>query len=517
MREDTTQLMMGLVEEGTTEARHSLGQPGEVGSTSRVPLENPPPTPRTPSTLGFLPNNVRRRLSSPGPSRFLSPLTVPQRRLGGELGVQYGLARGREEQQGEVGQKTNTRKHIVLWCPRLRKIDGALCIEGHLLDENMVISEQPVYSTRVMVAKASHIRVHGRTGTEYILEGKVVAKETSFPDIFHSTSNTPVLLLNKFERGFPDNWTELRNNWNVYARRQEEVPALIPELEQATEGHVDKSTPYNEAASGERHRRVNRRESGLHQAQLAAILERREHAKSSKVTERKKTERSSQGFRAASKRRRSPSVPTRKSPRLEKQVEGDGNSEKEGHQMILHGADSAERGRKLKKVAAEVVVNDQQSSLQCTKCQFKTQSKYNFERHMVSKNHKNKVALEVVVPSKATSDTQSKAEAGEEVEKTAGGQVDGLQHSSTGAKGKGAGETGSKEDTESVRTTNSSTGATVSQEVIASGALPKESNCSVTMSQEENALGGVPTFNRLKNRRASATEARARCASMLKE
>ena len=111
--------------------------------------------------------------------------------------MQYGLARGREEQQGEVGQKTNTRKHIVLWCPRLRKIDGALCIEGHLLDENMVISEQPVYSTRVMVAKGSHIRVHGRSGTEYILEGKVVAKETSFPDIFYSTSNTPVLLLNK--------------------------------------------------------------------------------------------------------------------------------------------------------------------------------------------------------------------------------------------------------------------------------------------------------------------------------
>jgi len=185
--------------------------------------------------------------------------------------------------------------------------------------------------------------------------------------------------------------------------------------------------------------------------------------------------------------------------------------------MILHGADSAERGRKLKKVAAEVVVNDQQSSLQCTKCQFKTQSKYNFERHMVSKNHKNRVALEVIGPSEATSGTQSKAKAGEEVEKTVGGQVDGLQHSSTGAKSKGAGETGSKEDTESVRTTNSSTGATVSQEVIASGALPKESNCSVTMSQEENALGGVPTFNRLKNRRASATEARARCASMLKE
>ena len=66
-----------------------------------------------------------------------------------------------------------------------------------MLDENMYISEQTSYSTRVMIAKGSHLRVHGRSGTEYILEGKVVAKETSFPDIFHSISNTPLALLNK--------------------------------------------------------------------------------------------------------------------------------------------------------------------------------------------------------------------------------------------------------------------------------------------------------------------------------
>jgi len=382
----------------------------------------------------------------------------------------------------------------------------------------------------VMVAKGSHIRVHGRSGTEYILEGKVVAKETSFSAIFHSISNTPVLLLNKFERGFPDNWVQLRDNWNAYARRQEDVPALIPELEQnanhAPEGPVDRSTPYNEAASGERHRRVNRRESGFHQAQLAAILEGRENAACSKVTKRKRTERNTQGPRAPSKRRRSPSVPTRKSPRLEKQVAG--NSGKDGHQVVLNVVPVAEKGNKSKKAIAEVML----SSLQCTKCQFKTQSKYNFERHQGSKNHKNRVASEV---SEINSGTQSKA--GEEVEKTAGGLVDGLQPSSTGAKSKGAGEAGSKEDTESVRTTNSSTGATVSQEVIASGAVPKKSNCSGTvfqevsapgampkksncsgsLSQDENDLGGVPTFNRLKNRRASAMEARTRCTSMLKE
>ena len=86
---------------------------------------------------------------------------------------------------------------MVLWCPRLRKTDGALSIEGHLLDENLAISEQTVFSSRVMIAKGSRIKVHGRSGTEYILEGKLVAKETSFPAIFHSINRTPVMLLNK--------------------------------------------------------------------------------------------------------------------------------------------------------------------------------------------------------------------------------------------------------------------------------------------------------------------------------
>ena len=162
-----------------------------TGSTSGVPPPLPP-TPRgtpTSSTPGLFPNNVRRRLSSPGPSRFLSPLTVPKKRQGRE-----DLARG--EQQG-AGQRATSRKHIVFWCPRLRKTDGALSIEGQLMDENVAISEQSVYSTRVVIAKGSLIRVHGRSRTEYILEGKLVAKETSFPAIFHSISNTPDVLLNK--------------------------------------------------------------------------------------------------------------------------------------------------------------------------------------------------------------------------------------------------------------------------------------------------------------------------------
>ena len=59
----------------------------------------------------------------------------------------------------------------------------------------------------------------------------------------------------RFEKGFPDNWIQLRDNWNVYARKQEEVPAIIAELEQAfnrtpAEEPVNTSTPYNETASG---------------------------------------------------------------------------------------------------------------------------------------------------------------------------------------------------------------------------------------------------------------------------
>jgi len=213
-------------------------------------------------------------------------------------------------------------------------------------------------------------------------------------------------------------------------------------------------------------------------------------------------------------RRKSPSAPTRKSPRLEKQVEVIGNTGKEGHQMATHGPAVVNMGNKSKENdSVPVDVNGNQSSLQCTKCQFKAKTEWNFERHVGSKTHKNRVAIEVAGPAEViTSGTQSKA--GEEVEKTVGG----AKQSSTGTKSKGAGETVSQEDTESVRTTNSSTGAIVSdKEVIASGAVSKSSNCGGTVSQEENILGAVPIFKRLNTSRASAREARTRCASMLKE
>ena len=292
---------------------------------------------------------------------------------------------------------------------------------------------------------------------------------------WYATCKISCMITPRFERGFPDNWIQLRDNWDTYARKQEEVPPIIPELEQPFNcTPVDTSTPYNETAPGAR----NRRESGFQQAQLAAILEGRENAGSAKVAPRRRSERSSQGPRAVSKRRRSPSVPTRKSPRLEKQVEGDGHSEQESRQM-------KEMCSKSKEVAAGVKVNGQQSSLQCTKCQFETQSKRNYERHMGSKNHKNKATAEVAVPAEVDSGTQSK------VVDEAGKTVGGLQHSSTRAKSN-CGQTVAQE--ESLPTSNSSTGATVSQEETA-----------------------MTTFSRLNTSRASAREARTRCASMLKE
>ena len=297
----------------------------------------------------------------------------------------------------------------------------------------------------------------------------------------------------RFERGFPDNWIQLRDNWNTYARKQEEVSAIIPELELAfnntpAQGPVDTSTPYTE--TGARHRRENRRESGFQETQLASILEGTENVESSKVVPRKSTERNSRGLRAASKRRRSPSAPTRKSPRLDKQVLVDGSSGNEGHQMRLQGLLRGEMGSKSKEVTAAGVKMNGQQSLQCTKCQFQTQSKWHFGRHMGSKNHKDKVALEVAAPAEVDSGSRSK------VVDEAGKPRESLQRSSSRAKSN-SGKTLSQEE-ESVPTSHSSTGATVSQE-------------------EETALGAVTTLSRLNTSRASAREARTRCASMLKE
>ena len=119
----------------------------------------------------------------------------------------------------------------------------------------------------------------------------------------------------------PANWTELRDNWNIWAKRQEldSAPAEGPDWGQfncAPEGPVDTSTPCKESAAGAQHRMRNRRESEIHQVQLEAILEGRENVEKPGSASRKTNEGNSQMPRAASMRRRSPSVPSRKSPRL---------------------------------------------------------------------------------------------------------------------------------------------------------------------------------------------------------
>ena len=116
------------------------------------------------------------------------------------------------------------------------------------------------------------------------------------------------------------------------------MPARFPVLDLAfnstpAKGPVDTSTPYTTETASRARSTKNRRESGVQQVQLEAILE-GENVESSEVAARKRTQRSLRGgLRAASKRRKSSSVPTRKSPRLEKQDDGDGYSEEAGHQM----------------------------------------------------------------------------------------------------------------------------------------------------------------------------------------
>ena len=163
----------------------------------------------------------------------------------------------------------------------------------------------------------------------------------------------------------PANWTELRDNWNIWAKRQEldSAPAEGPDWGQfncAPEGPVDTSTLCKESAAGAQHRMRNRRESEIHQVQLEAILEGRENVETPGLASRKTNERNSQmpktaskRRRSPSKRRRSPSVPSRKSPRLGKQNDGRANLEGNGCQ---------------ENDTAGCTENGQGSSFACTQC-----------------------------------------------------------------------------------------------------------------------------------------------------
>ena len=200
----------------------------------------------------------------------------------------------------------------------------------------------------------------------------------------------------------PANWTELRDNWNIWAKRQEldSVPALIPDCDCAPLGSVDSSTPCKESAAGAQHRMRNRRESEIHQVQLEAILEGRENVETPALASRKTNQRNSQMPKAASKRRRSPpkrrrspskrlrspSVPSRKSPRLGKQNEGSANLEGNGCQ---------------ENDTAGCTENVQGSSFACIQCQYTAVKKSHLERHLGSKTHHNKVASKVVASAPA--------------------------------------------------------------------------------------------------------------------
>ena len=83
-------------------------------------------------------------------------------------------------------------------------------------------------------------------------------------------------------------------------------------------------------------------------------------------------------------------MPSRKSPRLGKQNGCSANLEGNGCQ---------------ENDTAECTENGQGSSFACTQCKYKTAKKSHFEKHLGSKTHQNKVALEVVASASAVVDS----------------------------------------------------------------------------------------------------------------
>ena len=153
-------------------------------------------------------------------------------------------------------------------------------------------------------------------------------------------------------------------------------------------------------------------------------------------------------------RRRSPSVPSRKSPRLGKQnggsakLEGNGckvNDTAGSRDQGKQGSKGSKEARARAKTRARARAREE-GSFACTQCQFTAASRWHFERHQ--KAHQKKVASEVSASA-----------------------------------------------------------------VIDSGCPSKE-----TVSQEENDLGAQPTSNnRMNTSRASAVKAMTRCAKIAEE
>ena len=92
-----------------------------------------------------------------------------------------------------AGVGRRTRKYLESWCPRLR--DGAMYVEGSLLDQGGNLSETPYHTARV-VAVVTPRRVVGASGKEYVLEGKMVPRESAFPS-FLPMDLTPQFVLDR--------------------------------------------------------------------------------------------------------------------------------------------------------------------------------------------------------------------------------------------------------------------------------------------------------------------------------
>ena len=172
----------------------------------------------------------------------------------------------------------------------------------------------------------------------------------------------------------------------------------------------------------------------------------------------------------------------------------------------------------------------------------KTAKKSHFEKHLGSKTHQNKVALEVVASASAVVDsgcpskeTVSQEENDLGAQPTSNNRMNTSRASAVKARTSKGARARAREEGSFACTQCQFTAASrwhferhqkthqkkVASEVVASAVIDSGCPSKKTVSQEENDLGAVSTLNRLKTSRASARRAslaaRTRCASMLKE
>ena len=94
-----------------------------------------------------------------------------------------------------VEAKNEGKRYIGLWCLRLR--GHHLYIEGNLLTQDSGFSKMmPYHSSKIIRSKGPKLVV-GSSDREYVLEGRMVLRETAFPDTFSNSSWTPPFIYDR--------------------------------------------------------------------------------------------------------------------------------------------------------------------------------------------------------------------------------------------------------------------------------------------------------------------------------